>query len=670
MIDGARRGAQLPVGVGTEFFTGGPPQQEQAMQKDMEMLLQQAPSSATAGKTKPARKSNPTLDSIIKKADHDVALWRHRNDRFQEHQEKVELIEPLDVPDDEDALVLNDPLVILQKITGMVSKQPITREYRPRRPDLKESAQAGENAILRFDREREDRWSDEELHAPMFYEEFQTMLLRGWACARVGFNSRDAAEFDGDPYEYYPWDIYLADPANVYTNSTQKYTRVTHRFKTSVAELLDSAEFEGMDKALHDLDEEDEIEVTGVYEFNKRWDYHCVYVSQGSDQRWLKKPQAVGYMPWVIGLGGGFFFRDTPWGGDKSSYTKFIGMGILHTIDLNQKYLNKYVSMMATMVGDSANPFTALFSDNDEDTVPEGGFKRGGSAKYERAGKLEQLTKEKDLQAVLPLMSLLQDRQDRGTIPRTLYGVTSEGQVASGFMASLLMTAAQDIVFPFIRAWELFRRRLYRKALQVFENFAPLETPFMVMLPKNAKNPNYTWTEFYPMDVTEQGTDIDVSVDPMTIQDRINLGQLAVMLVEKNIISRDTARGADYLRTQDPMLEDYKIIVELAKLNPKVIEMLIPLIGAQTGQDTLVAVFQMAMQQINQEKMMGPQGPQGGGGQPNPSPQLPPSARPSTDNQFAQINQRGRPAQAAAAGGGGAGGVPPPSPRTNQRQPL
>lgn len=664
-------------GIGTRLRTGGPTIGVHDREDDFDEFLKTKPGTPPKAGAKTSRKSNPSLSLVQKKAQSDVKFWRHRNERMREHQEMVQQSMP-QVGEGEDAIVLNDNLGIIQKISGMLAKQTPMKEVRPRRPDLGDSAEALSFALDLMDEKQEDA-SAEALRNPIQYEEIQTELLRGWLATRVSFDSEMANSFAGDPYDYYPYKDEIYDPATVYPNAaTTKYTRVTHEYAVTLGELRDNTEFDP--KALRGFDSVDDdksITVTGVYEFNDRWDYHAVYSKDLRDGVWLKKPTPMGYMPWVITLAGGMFYRWTPWQKDESTWTRDMGVGILHTIALNSKYLNRYYSMAATMIGDSANAFTAIYSKNPEDDAPAGGFKRGSSQRFDPDARLEQLTKEKDLRAILPFIQALEDRKDRYSLPKIAYA-TGDSTISSGYMASLYQYAATDIVFPYIRSWELHRRMVYRKKLEIFRDFAPLDKPLMVVAPPDPQNQTYRWMEFWPEDIAEQGTTVYVTLDPLTIQDKINLGQLSVMLVDKNIISRETARGMEFLRIKNPKLEDARIISEMAKMDPEVIKQMIPIMLGRTGQQLLSSVWLMAQQEEQQKQNMNAAQPVGGppGGGPPPggpggaTPPRPPMlngavAPPAAQGMMPHPPMPGpRP---PAVGGVGGGGMPPPSPGTNQR---
>ena len=263
-------------GMGTAQIPGtGPIKALVTEYQDIESRVDENSDGGKKDQSPKVRSTTISLEDVKRKADGDVTLWKAREKRFQDHQALAEL-RTVDVAvKGEEAVTLNDPLVLIQKVAGMLSKQTHSVEFRPRRPDTGKEAQAAENALRLVEREREYAWSSA-LHGPVKYEELQCALLRGWLCARVSFDSKavvDWEESEGDPYEYSPWRIYLADPANVYPNNpTLEYTRVTHRFKTTVGELRDTSEFEGLDKSLGDAQDDEVLVVTAVYEFSKRYD--------------------------------------------------------------------------------------------------------------------------------------------------------------------------------------------------------------------------------------------------------------------------------------------------------------------------------------------------------------------------------------------------------------
>lgn len=674
---------QPQLGAGTEITPGlGPPNEEVLQRGDKDLTGDtKGGERASAGP-----RSTPTVEQVVAWAKHDIDLWADRNDRMKDHQERSELRVSGDTSEDEEAVVLNDPLVLILKLAGMLAKQPSRIDVVPRKTEYKDLAEAVKNALTWMDVEQDSRRA-QSLRTEQKYEEFQSVLLRGWLCARVAFNCCDADDDGLDPHEYMPVTVYLADPALVYPNSTMgTYTRVTHQYEASVGELLNAAELDEklVSAAVGDREDSEVVRVTGVYEYSKRWNYHCVLMGEGPNAVWLKKPTPMDYMPWVIVLAGGMFYRWTPWDTNKE-YTKHMGVGILHSVAMNQDYLNRYVSMLATMVGDSADPFIAIYSDNAEDEAPEGGFKRGGHKRFGKETKLDQLTRMKDVQHTAPLVQIFQDRQERGTIPRMLYGGADNTQGKSGYLAALYMAAAYDVVFPYIRAWELFKKLIYRKELEIFKEFAPLDRPLMVLTLPNSETGERNWMEFYPHDVSMQGTHVNTALDPLTIQDKVNLGQLAVMLVREGIISPETARGPEFLRLNDPQTEERRVMMALARKHPLVIEEEIPKIAEELGDPELAQVFRMATAKLRELQAGGGTGAPGrgpggspGGGQPGrpaqvmgrlPGRGLPGQVSPAAAQginqgaqmlrQAASVMRTGRGAGEAAAGGGGGGGIPP-----------
>jgi hypothetical protein len=447
-------------GIGDQFMPGGPHQGEFENPSNIDAILQDAYLGHSRAAPKP-RKSNPSIDLVAKKAKQDIAQWQKREERFQRHQEMVELKKP-DVSPDQDAVVMSDPLGILSKVTGSLAKQKVMREVRARRPEMRDSAQAIENGLILFDERRERDWVDS-LHNPVQYDELQSGLLRGWYCARVAFDSEQAAQSDAmDDFDYFPWIVDVFDPANVYPNSPSgKYTRVTHRYWTTIGDLLDNSEFPDAEKILEEYDDESKVvEVTAVYEFNDRWDYHCAFLSDCGEPQFLKSPAPMGYMPWVIVLAGGFFSRQTPWNGKgNTDYTGGMGVGIMHTIEQNQSYLNRYASMAMTTLGDAANSYMGLFTDGDEDQVPEDGFKRGGSGKFAKDAKILPIHSIQNMEWILPALKMFEERNFNYLLPKMAFAA-GDGAISSGYMASLFMNAASDIIFPYVRAWELFRAKI------------------------------------------------------------------------------------------------------------------------------------------------------------------------------------------------------------------
>src|SRR5438132_2881390 len=327
---------------------------------------------------------------------------------------------------------------------------------------------------------------------------------------------------------------------------------------------------------------------------------------------------------------------------------------MLHTLHQTNQYRNRIFSLLATKAVETANPFTAIMSDHPEDEAPQDGFVRGQNKRFRKDTAIQRITRHErgaeDL--VIPLIKGLEERQEKSSLIRALWGMGGgDAGTNSGFQTSFFIAVAHDIVFPYIRSWELFQQKVYEKILTVFSEYAPIDIPLMVMQAPDSQNPNSTWGEFHPEDVTEQGTAIKISLDPMTVQDKLNLGQLTVALVDKNIISRETARGVEFLRIKDPKLEDNRILTELIKLDPKVIEFLVGIAASQTGEDLLGKLFNMVHAPEMQQIVAQAQNPQMGAPGMLPGQASPPAAQ--GQSQMMQGNNVGRPAPSAAGGGVG-----------------
>ncbi len=134
-------------------------------------------------------------------------------------------------------------------------------------------------------------------------------------------------------------------------------------------------------------------------------------------------------------------------------------------------------------------------------------------------------------------------------------------------------------------------------------------------------------TTITPDDIRSVGCANIVTYPNIFPQDKMQLAQVAAMLLDKKIISLDTARGSEYLSLKNPTLENRKVLGDLAYYNPAVVEASIPLALLMTDPIQYLLYMQVKQEQQQKELMMmqmamktGQVPSEGGGKPPTPPP--------------------------------------------------
>ncbi|RJQ55635.1 MAG: hypothetical protein C4521_01850 [Actinobacteria bacterium] len=614
--------------------------------------------------------SEADLDRIRKMADEDWARFQELRSRWEEDQRLYELREPTKkIPEGEEKpVVLNDPQVYIKKISGKIARYDHGVEHAPRKPDGKETAQLFENAAKRARRQWDFRYS-EGVKNRLNFDEAQMLLLRGFIAGRILLRTEPP---DDDPFEYCPWDYRPFDASNLaWFNAGGRLVRVTHRYTATIGELLDDENFPEAqnieDYNAEDADLTETVEVTCVYMYGAGYDFYAAYTDKG----FVANPVALGYMPWIIMAATGAFYEQTPW--DKTEYVRYQGTGFLEAFKGNLSLLERYLTMFATQLAGNSNPATALFT-NDEGKAEQIDIRPGAKMVFAQNDKFTPVQIGASPQQYQAFIQWLQDRVNKATVPAAWFG---EGQGLNTAMeTSLLLGAAADTLWPYIDTLTLFYAMVYRKAFALFgatensEVGADLDQPYMVLQPRNEQTDYLTWTEMTPLQVRMQGTHFECYYRDMTPQDMVAMGQLAVMAVREQIMSRDTARGKGWFNLQDPSLENMKIVGESLYTDPNIIRLLAPYYAQKTGDKTIAQVAQ----QIYFGQLAGMFGGQAAGKSTPRAGMLGGEAMPpgmaGQANTPLNIAELLLAAQGGGGGLGGAGegGVPPGSPMTEEEE--
>lgn len=516
---------------------------------------------------------------------------------MRRHEKLYRIDKEIDDDESSIAVYLNDCRVLIQKLSGLVARRDHRIEVPPRGAQNHEAAQRIENA-LRWMRDYVNlRWQ-EGIHNPLPYDQAQSLLLRGWITERIILNADDPTFVDEA----------LVDPIEVYPRKAgNRITRVSHVYTCSLGEVLE--EFPEARERYEGLDDRRQVEVHAYYE--NEWPYWHAVEAEGE---WVKEPAKLEYWPWIVMVAKGSFSDHATELATKEEAKAEIGQGFLDCIEDIYGYLNQLVTMGMNTIGKEENPPAVVFTQGG--VVKTISLKTGARTVFAAGEDFKVVQVGANEQRIQHLLSAFQDRMNKGGIPAAMFG---EGaSLESGYMSALMMGAAQDTLWTYIKGLEAFHRVRYGKFLELFRDFATQSMPFV----SKANTPGAglgaarrSWGEALTVDdVIKNGVYVDVVYEDITPQDRVALANIAKMLVDAKLISLETARGK-FLNLDDPTLENDKVLADQVNLSPEVVKALSALNLRRLGRLHELAALNEATP---------PPQPGAGGGSPGFPPGMPP----------------------------------------------
>lgn len=545
----------------------------------------------------------PTIEDVIRWSSMDVAFWNSRNERMAEDQDRFDLIPKMETKKGQFRVYLNDPRVIIEKLAGMVSRRDHRIQVPPKGKSNISAAQKIENGCRWWADRNAAEWEDG-LHNPLSYDQALSLFLRGWVCSRLVLDDHREGAVRED----------LFDPVTIYPQySNNRVKRITHRYTTTVSDLIE--DFPSARK-IFTGDPDEEVECTGFY-INKPPFFHCVV----ANDVFVKPPQAIGYWPWVLGIAKGTFshsaLKDR-----KDQHIKHIGEGYLEALRGMLDSLNQFVTILANLPAKALNPPMVLKTVDGE---PKAVSPEAGETSVLLTNEdFAVLQLDPDMSSFIPLLTTFQDRINKGSMPAALFG---EGtSLESGFMSALLMNAAQDNVWPFIRALGGFHGRRYSKFLEIFALWSKGEMGFVApysgdetgkqSMGMERGTPMWSEEGLTRNDVLSNGTYVKVVYEEVSPQDRVALGNLAAQLVRESVVSMKFAREK-YLDIDDPDQIDDQILQERVFLHASAVDALAYKELLKVGDQDKIQAWMQAQQTM-----------QGGEGKEGEKVNLPPSALP------------------------------------------
>lgn len=536
----------------------------------------------------------PSTEILLERKRYILDYWQARNERMVEDEKMLKLIDPLEskVGDNEigasESLVLNDPYVIVEKVANMISGNEPIINIVPKDAGMKHIAQIVEDFLWWWRDEANIRWMGN-LNNNLNRDEVYYLASRGWLAGRIMLDPAD---------EEFPFRYDLIDPIQVYPQPGAKEVRwVFHVYKDSKTHVMndfgwDDDLLQRIEEITNNLGEHNTVEVSSY--FDDTW--HVVMID---DKEIWSAPHNYGFVPFVIAIAFGPPFRRTDpsyassaekrdtnitWSTKSvhaeltENFTKWWGVSIFQGIKDVYRKMNKLASAILTEAMKAPNPPIVIWTNAQGEAEAKSIDTGIGATNY-------LLSNQENYQVVnygfkpgelAPLMQLLSDARNRGSLPSVMYG---EGaNFLSGFAVNLLTSGARDIAFPLLKSHEWYLQRLFRSVLRLFAEHYTLP---ISLIGRDLDSPSTTnarskYTTIRPEQVKEIGYSSQVFYKNFGPMDKQVNASVAAMLVDKKIISLDTARGEEFLGLRSPILENKKVMGDLAYFNPKVVEVGIP----------------------------------------------------------------------------------------------
>lgn len=563
----------------------------------------------------------PELGRLVTDIDQIVEFWGPRNTRMEEDRSLYQLARPANAENlDGEVVIKNTPYVVVEKIANlMTSNLPRIDKIPPENED-RERCQLVEN-FLRWSKGRWNRrWRRSQLQGSMDRVFVQDLALNGWAAGRLEYDEEDHARRD------LPIGLVRYDPMNVYPaiGHDDGLRFVVHKYVLTVGEMLSdwpqlSAEYEGREQ-------DEDVEIKAYYD---SW-WYALFI----DDNPVIEPEEHGYgfIPWAIVTSGGAPIRGTTGGNE---WTSSVGVSAFHGLKDSYRQLNRVLSQIADQVATASNP-PILYRINPINREPERLDLEAGAINHIMLEEgVEPMNLSPNPNDIQPLLEALLDDISKAGLPPILWG-TGLGQ--TGYSISLMTDAARDALMPIIEGVQELWGQVFEMELTIIRDFHEGDIGFVI---RDEAGQLEGGLRINAEDIEMVGTEVEVRYRDVSPKDRGQMAQLAVMLSESNLISRETARD-EYLNLENPSREDERVLTDLITQDEHIVKnVLVPLALYKSDPN----MFQMWLM----NKMMEMQQQQQGGMPPEGGPPGPPQGGPPP----------GMTGMAPMQGGGGFPGLPP-----------
>ena len=584
------------------------------------------------------KRPRPTSKVLLERKERIVRFWRPRNLRMLDDERLYKSTEPVEerIGADEfgasESIMLGHPFTLVEKVSNMIAAQRPIQEVIPKDPGLKQIAQKVQDYTYWWRETAAGLWSNN-LNGDLFRDEVHFLALRGWVAGRIMLDPAD---------EDFPYRYDLIDPIHVYPEPGAKEIRwVFHVYKDSKVNVINNMGFDQelvdrIEEQLGGLDDLSDVEVASFYD--DVW--HVLFID---DQEVWSAPHNYGFVPWVITYSFGPPIRrtDPVFGVDvnantmtyasrmNNNWTAWWGISAFAGIKQIYQKLNKLASAVLTEAMKAADPPVVIM------TNPQG--EQEGKTIDMSIGATSYLQKDTEdfeipnygFQAkdLAPVLQLLQDSMNRGSLPAVMYGEGAD--YMSGFAVNLLQGGARDVMLPLVRAHENYMQNLFRKILRMTAEHYPLPVNMVETNPETGERKQMT--TITGDDISLVGYHVKVHYKTVLPQDETQQSMIAANLVDKKIISLDTARRK-YLGLENPSLENEKVLTDLVYFDQDVVQAAIPAALAKID-PVLLGLWVQAQFKKQQDLQMqmameaggapAPSSPPPSGGQSPPVSQLP-----------------------------------------------
>ncbi len=575
-------------------------------------------------------RNRPSTEVLLDRKTRMLKFWRPRNERMMEDEQFYKLQVPVEprIGDDQvgasETMVLNDPYVIVEKISNMISSQDPVINVISQDPGKKEEVEKIRDFLRWWSDEANSIWINK-LNNHMNRDEIYYLALRGWLAGRIMLDP-------GDPDFPYRYD--LIDPIHVFPQVGNKGLNwVFHIYNDTKINILNDLGWNNdilqrIEETTKSSPETSSIEIASYYD--DVW--HVLFIN---DIEVWSAPHNYGFVPWQISICFGPPIRRTDpkysnansaldanntgfsiyrsKGETGTDFTKWWGVSVFQGIKDVYSKLNKLSSAILTEAMKAPNPPVVVYTDNSGMAEGKTIDTSIGATSYLKKDQEDYKIAEFGFRPseLQPLMQLLTDARNRGSLPSVMYG---EGaNFMSGFAVNLLTSGARDLLYPLIKSHENYKQELFRKVLKLTANFYPF--PIQMVRSNPTTGIRDTLTTITGDEIKAVGYRTIVYYKNIGPQDKNMSAQTAAFLVDKKIISLDTARGEEFLGLRDPGLENDKVLGEIAFFDQDTIKAMIPYSLLKTNPSAYIIYMkaqaekiQMQLQQLQLSLQMG-QGP-------------------------------------------------------------
>lgn len=469
---------------------------------------------------------------------------------------------------------LPDARTLVDKMASMLGTREPTIEVRPLDVGDEASAEKVTQFCYYFLDTIERLWH-RGLRQSLRIEMAQSEALTGWICSRLLLNPENLR---------FPFEYSLEDPLTVYPRfANNRLVRVSQVVRMSAMEAKELyRRGRSVHPALRSLHDSDIVEVYAYYD-----DAIMAVVYNGE---FLKPPTQHGYglVPWEITVVGGPYFRQRL---TNSQWQDRVGQPIWGGYRAVLDAKSKIASMLLTMLGKQADP-PVVVSTSEVGQVDQLSLGIGGRNWILPEDKFQLVTTGPNLPDISAVASMFQQALDRGTIPPALFGELG----VSGYAQQLAMGSARDQVTPYVRALERHLEGLLRLMLRLLVRFAPA-IPF-TRLDESGKR---VGQQISFVEVARVGDEVRVTLEDVAPQDEATLANLAGMLVDRQLVSLDTARKAWLPRLRYPQLEGQKVLQELVLREPVAVQVLAIRAAQQLGDPLVTLLLAQALERYLQD---------------------------------------------------------------------